>query len=171
MGQNLGLGRRHNLKEREIKEILRRAAATLGDIDHTFLGKGMEVVKIAPQDEVFLMDGVAVFIDVNEEVLPSLLNEEIIDKLPRLTVDMGAVPHLCNGADLMAPGIVKITGEFQAEALAVVVDERFSKPIALVKTLYNSREISEKRQGKVARNIHYVGDRFWKAFKQMKNKA
>jgi predicted RNA-binding protein (TIGR00451 family) len=37
---------------------------------------------------------------------------------------MGAVPHICNGADIMAPGIVKVEREFQARAMAVVVDEK-----------------------------------------------
>jgi len=75
---------------------------------------------------------------------------------------MGAVPNLCNGADLMAPGIVKITGDFQIGALIVVVDEKHSKAIALVKTLYSSKNLVEKKTGKAAKNIHYVGDRFWK---------
>lgn len=162
MAQNQGLDRRYRLKEREVKEILGRAATTLGKIDLTPFMEGMETAKISPQDEILLIDEKPIFIRANGEVFPTLLNMEVLGKLPTITVDMGAVPHLCNGADLMAPGIVKISGEFQAGALAVVVDEKFSKSIALVKTLYSSEELQEKKQGKVADNIHFVGDRFWK---------
>lgn len=161
----MSLSKRHRLKDKEVKEVLKKASATLRNIDHSVLSKGVEVAKIAPPGEVYLIDGAPMFLGLGEEVFPTLLNK-VLEKLPTLTVDRGAVPHLCNGADLMAPGIVKITGEFQAGEVVVVVDAIYSKPIALVKTLYSSREISEKRQGKVAHNIHYVGDAFWEAFKQ-----
>lgn len=164
----MSLSKRHHLKDKEAKEVLKKATAALRNIDRRVFSKGVEVAKIAPQSEVYLIDGTPMFIGIGEEVFPTLLNKEVLEKLPMLTVDKGAVPHLCNGADLMAPGIVKITGEFQAEDIVVVVDAGYSKPIALVKTLYSSREISEKKQGKVANNIHYVGDTFWKAFKQMR---
>ena len=159
------MSHRYRLKAREVKEVLEKVSVTLGNIDRKPFMRGMEVTKLTPQNELFLIDGKPIFIDINGEVFPTLLNKEIIEKLPTLTVNMGAVPHICNGANLMAPGIVKITGEFQAGAVAVVVDQKYSKPIALVKTLYNSHELSGKKKGKVARNIHYVSDRFWKAFK------
>ena len=171
MGKDLSLSQRHRLKEKEAREVLEKAAANLGNIELTVFMKGIEVSRIDPQSEVFLADGTPVFVAAAGEVFPTLLNREVLDRLPTLTVDRGAVPHICNGADLMAPGIVKIVGEFQAGVIAVVVDEGFSKPIALVKTLYNSHEMSEKKQGKVARNFHYVGDKFWKTFKQMKNRV
>ena len=169
--ESLTMSQRYRLKEREVKKVLERASAVLGNIDLTFFMKGMEAAKFTPQNEMFLADGVPVLIDAEGEVFPTLLNNKVLEKLPTLIVNMGAVPHLCNGADLMAPGIVNVTGEFQVGAMAVVVDEKFSKPIALVRTLYDSRDLSGKKQGKVAVNIHYVGDRFWEAFKQVKSKA
>ena len=168
MVQNQGLDRRYRLKEREVKEILERAAVSLEKIDLAPFMKGMEIAKISTQDSVFLLSETPVFINANGEVFPTLLNKEILSKLPVITVDRGAVPHLCNGADLMAPGIINISGKFQAGAIGVVVDEKFAKPIALVITFYSSDELSEKKEGKVARNIHFVGDRFWKLFKQVK---
>ncbi|MFH0897479.1 MAG: PUA domain-containing protein [Candidatus Bathyarchaeota archaeon] len=171
MVQNQGLDRRYHLKEREVREILERAAVTLGKIDLTPFMKGMETAKISPQDEVLIMDDTAIFIRANGEVFPTLLNKEVLQKLPVITVDMGAVPHLCNGADLMAQGIVNASGEFQTGAMVVIVDEKFFKPIALVKILYSSNELLEKKQGKVADNIHFVGDRFWKLYKQAKSRT
>ena len=168
MVQNKGLNRKYSLKEKETKAILKKASTILGKINLTSFIKGLEIARISSEDEVYILDGTPVFIGSKGEVLPTLLNKEILSKLPTITVDMGAVPYLCNGADLMAPGIVKISGEFQVGALVVVVDENFSKPLALVKALYNVDEILVKKQGKVARNIHFVGDRFWKKFRLAK---
>ncbi len=168
MSQNQGLERRYHLKDREVKEILQKAAANLEKIDLSPYMEGLEIAKISPQDSVLLIRDTPVFINTNGEVFPTLLNTEILQQLPTITVDMGAVPHLCNGADLMAPGIVKVSGEFQAGAVVVVVDEKFSKPLSLVKTLYHSSEFLEKKQGKVGKNLHFVGDSFWKLFKPLK---
>ena len=165
------MSQRYRLKERETKKILERASTALGNLDLTFFIGKIEASKINPQNEMFLSEGVPVFIEVKGKIFPTLLNNKILEKLPKFTVNMGAIPHLCNGADLMAPGIVKISGEFQVGAIVVVIDERFSKPIALVETLYDSNDLSKKSQGKVAVNIHYVGDKFWEAFKEGKTKA
>ena len=165
MVKNPSLSRRYRLKDSEVREVLEKAAVTMGNIDLTGFAEGLEIAKIFPQEEVLLIHGNPVFICMNGEVFPTLLNKEVLGELPTLTVDMGAVPHLCNGADLMAPGIVKVAGEFQSGAITMVIDVKFSKPIALVRTLYSSQELSEKKQGKVARNIHYVGDKFWTLFK------
>ncbi len=164
----MSLGKRHHLKDREVKEVLKKATTTLRNINPRIFDKGVEVAKIPPRGEVYLIDGTPMFLGIGEEVVPTLLNKEALEKLPTLTVDRGAVPHLCNGADLMAPGIVKISGEFQAGEIVVVIDAVYAKPIALVKALHSSKEIAEKKQGKVANNIHYVGDIFWEAFKQVR---
>jgi len=163
------MSRRYHLKEREVKKVLMRASSVLGNIDTSPFIRGMEAAKIDPLNEMFLVDGLPVFIDAKGEVFPTLLNNKILEKLPKLTVDLGALTHLCNGADLMAPGIINVTGDFRAGAIAVVIDEKFSKPIALVRTLHSSNDLFGKKHGKVALNIHYVGDRFWEAFKQVKN--
>jgi len=82
--------------------------------------------------------------------------------LPLVIVDMGAVKHLLHGADVMAPGIVKIIGSFSKGDLALVVDEKYGKPLAVCEALYSSEEISKMSKGKVLKNLHYVGDKMWK---------
>jgi len=156
------MGKRYRLKTKKAKEIIQKAALSLGNIDLKSFINGIEAAKFTPQDQIFFLGKKPIFIGINGEIVPSLMNVEVIKKLPEIRVDMGAVPNLCNGADLMAPGIVKITGDFQIGALIVVVDEKHSKAIALVKTLYSSKNLVEKKTGKAAKNIHYVGDRFWK---------
>jgi PUA-domain protein len=161
------LRRRHYLKEKEARQFLREIAEKLHLDLSEFIKRRFEVVDLKSEHRIFLMNGSAFFVKFNGEVFPTLLSDHILKKLPILTVDMGAVPHLCNGADVMAPGVVKVDGEFKAGDIVVVIDERFSKRIAVGKALYDASEISKRKRGKVAGNIHHVNDRLWEAFKKI----
>jgi len=79
---------------------------------------------------------------------------------------MGAVPYICNGADVMAPGVVQIEGEFQADEFLLVIDERHRKPLAIGKALFNSEHMRNLKQGRIIKNLHYVGDKLWKLLRQ-----
>jgi PUA domain protein len=125
----------------------------------------MEVVAFPVNNLIYLIDGNPLFIK-SERVFPTLINDYVLDQLPVLTVDMGAIPYICNGADVMAPGIVKVDGKFNADALVVIVDEKFSKKIAICSVLYDSLTLSEKKHGKVARNLHHINDKYWEFFKK-----
>ncbi|MEM2878745.1 MAG: PUA domain-containing protein [Candidatus Hadarchaeales archaeon] len=81
--------------------------------------------------------------------------------LPRVTVDMGAVPHVAAGADVMAPGVRRADPGIVAGVCVAVVDERHGKPIAVGIALVDSGEMVAPK-GKVIRTIHHVGDRIWK---------
>jgi PUA domain protein len=76
---------------------------------------------------------------------------------------MGAIPYVCNGADVMAPGITDMIGEFEEGDIVVVRDVRHNKALAVGKAMRTSREIMDSKKGKVIRNLHYVGDRLWDA--------
>ena len=45
---------------------------------------------------------------------PLLKDESMLSGQPTITVDSGAVKFVCNGANIMRPGIVKVDGDFQA---------------------------------------------------------
>jgi PUA domain protein len=75
---------------------------------------------------------------------------------------MGAVPYVCNGADVMAPGI-KDMDQFDAGDLVVVRDVAHGKALAVGKALKSSSDIEKNRKGRAIENLHYVGDSLWKA--------
>ncbi|NIR86471.1 RNA-binding protein, partial [Candidatus Bathyarchaeota archaeon] len=81
--------------------------------------------------EIFIVNGKPLFARSENIFLPTLISKRVFALLPKIVVDMGAVPHICNGADLMAPGVVKIDGEFNTGDLLLVVDERHGKPLAI----------------------------------------
>jgi len=76
-------------------------------------------------------------------------------------VDMGAVPYVCKGADVMAPGVVKVEGEFHKGDIIVIVDQKYGKPLALGESLQDSETTRSTKKGAVVKNLHYVSDKIW----------
>ncbi len=117
--------------------------------------------------EVLLVGRKAILFRLCDDVYPTLLFEEFLKTLPRVVVDMGAVRHVCNGADIMAPGIVRIDGEFVKGALVQVVDLQHGKRLALGEAELDAEFAKTAKKGVVVKNIHFVGDEVWNAIKQV----
>jgi PUA domain protein len=111
--------------------------------------------------ELLLINGKPLLFKTGENVFPTLFFKEISSRMPKVVVDMGAIPYVCNGADVMAPGIVRIEGEFSKGDLVLVVDEKHGKPLALGEILYDSDNAKSIKQGIVVKNIHFVSDKIW----------
>jgi PUA domain protein len=79
-----------------------------------------------------------------------------------VTVDMGAVPFVTKGADVMGPGIVEADPSIAAGDMVWVRDVKNRKPLAIGVALIAGPEMAEKRPGKAIQSVHYVGDRLWK---------
>jgi PUA domain protein len=116
------------------------------------------------EEVVYFVDGTPLIVRTKSGLLPSLKFEEVINSLPRIIVDMGAVAHIANGADIMRPGVKDVHSDFAKGSLVVIVDEKYSKPIALGLAEVDSAEMRLMSKGKVIGNLHYVGDDLWKSF-------
>jgi len=121
-----------------------------------------EMVK---SSEVIFVDGLPVAFKREEQFVPVLTNNSALEKMPRVTVDMGAVPHVVGGADIMAPGIRKVEGSFHEKGLVVIVDEKHGKFLSVGRSLLTSDALAVTKKGKVIANIHYVGDPVWETIK------
>jgi PUA domain protein len=105
--------------------------------------------------------------DANIIILPFLASEHsFLALFPSVTVDMGAIKHICNGADIMRPGIVRMD-EFSKGSVVTVKDEKYAKYIAVGIALVSSSEAKEMSKGAVIQNMHYVGDEVWQAYKSI----
>ena len=160
--------RRYFLKAKESKMLLEKASQKLGiDLAQTLKDKAnVEVIQAEPI-ELFLINGKPVLAQTGENLYPTLTFKEFFERAPKVTVDMGAVPYVCKGADVMAPGIRGFGGEFQKGDLVIVIDEKHGKPIALGETLYDAEQAKNIKQGPVIKNVHYVGDKTWSLMKQI----
>ncbi len=89
-----------------------------------------------------------------------LLQKKVL--LKKITVDMGAVKFIVNGADVMRPGIVEIEVGIQKDDFIVIIDQNNKKPLAVGIALFDAEEMRALQKGKVIKTIHYVGDEVWK---------
>ncbi len=79
-----------------------------------------------------------------------------------VTVDMGAVKFLYNGADVMAPGIVDADPHIKEGDPVWIREETHKKPLAVGIALTEGEEMKLSDKGKAVKTIHYVGDKIWK---------
>lgn len=160
--------KRHFIRKRELKEILTRFSERMKtSLDKLSLNlRKIEVIHISGL-QVISIDGKPKIIKINEESYPTLFFSEIFPYMAKVIVDMGAVPHVCNGADVMAPGIVEVDGEFVKGDIVLVIDERNRMPISIGEALTGSEEARKADRGKVIKNLHYVGDSIWNLMKKL----
>lgn len=164
----MSLRHRHYLKEKKIQETLEELKIAISSLEVANLReRRIEVASLKTRDELYLIEGKPAFLRTEKGIFPTLFDREILESLPTITVDAGAVPHICNGSALMAPGIVKIEGKFSKDAIVAVKEATHGKTIALVTALLDSEEMTRTKKGKVAVNIHYVGDKLWDAYKNL----
>jgi PUA-domain protein len=158
--------RRYSLKPKEAKLDLNRVSEKLKINLETVVGTKSNV-EAAETDfgQILLINGKPLLFKVGDNVLPTLFFTDVLVLLPKVVVDMGAVPHVCNGADIMAPGIVRTEGEFRKGDLVVIVDEKHGKPLALGEVLFDSEDLSHIEKGSVVKNAHFVSDKYWNSAK------
>lgn len=124
----------------------------------------IEETTIGEEAKLFWAEEAPILIRTDDALIPTLTYQEALGHLPNVLVDMGAIPHVCSGADIMAPGIVSVQ-EFESNQLVVIRDERHGKALAIGLSLLSSKEIQEKKRGKAVKNLHYVGDKIWNTYK------
>jgi PUA-domain protein len=160
--------RRYTLKSKESKQLLTQASEKLKiDLDAVFGSKANVEIVEAEFGALLLIEGKPVLFKLGEAVLPTLVSAEILAKLSKVVVDMGAVKFVCNGADVMAPGIRRIEGAPAKGDLVVVVDEKYGKPLALGEMLIAADEARAMKQGPVIKSKHYVSDKVWNSAKTL----
>jgi len=158
------------LKSKEAKLILNQASERLRINLENIIGpkRNVEVAE-SELTRIFLIDGKPLLFKTGETVLPTLLFTQVLEKVPKIVVDMGAVPYVCKGADVMAPGIVRIEGEFGKGDIVVVVDEKHGKLLGLGESLLDSVSARAAKQGAVVKNRHFVSDKIWNLTKTLVN--
>ena len=156
------------MKSKEAKQVLAQASQHLKINLEEIIGTKQNIeVAEAESTRVFLINGKPSLFKAGDTILPTLVFAEVLDKMPKIVVDMGAVPYVCKGADVMAPGIVRIEGEFGKGDLVVIVDEKHGKPLSLGESLLDSANANGAKQGAVVKNLHFVSDKVWNLYKTM----
>jgi len=159
--------KRNFLKDKEAKNILNQAAEKLKINVEQILKNKANVELIETEfAKIFLINGKPLLAKRGEDFFPTLAFNEYFAFAPKAIVDMGAVPHVCKGANVMRPGIRRFEGEFMKGDFILIVDERYGKALAVGEILYNKSEAEKATQGVAVRNVHFVGDRIWNFLKE-----
>ncbi len=154
--------RRYPLKAKEAKQILESASTTLKmDLEAFFGAKAVVEVVESDVGEIYLISGKPVMFKAENRVLPTLLFNEFAAKAPKIVVDMGAIPYVCKGATVMAPGIVRVEGEFGKGDLVLIVDMKHGKALAVGEGLLDATTSRNTKKGPVVKTLHYVSDKVW----------
>jgi PUA-domain protein len=149
------------LRSKEVEKVLREFKEKFGE---EVYGRRFESVDLNG-GTVYVVDGTPLILRVEGTLLPTLINIEVLNRLPRVVVDMGAVKHICNGADVMMPGVREASLPLEMGVPVTIMDEKYRKHIAVGVTLTALKALGGK--GKVVRNLHYVGDKVWKWIKAL----
>jgi PUA domain protein len=154
------LKKRHRLRKKEIKSLLQ-------ELSEIFSSQCF-----SPEDTIDMAD-IQKFhvIFVNGEILgmvyngvPFLTVKGLLKYKPQekfVTVDMGAVKFVYNGADVMAPGVVDADSKIQKGDIVWVRDEKNLQPLAVGESLMTGDEMISAESGKAIKSIHHVGDDVW----------
>jgi PUA-domain protein len=154
--------RRYPLKAKEAKQIMEEASKKLHlDLETLFGTKANVEVVDSDVGEIYLIEGNPLLYKTDDTILPTLHFNDFIAKAPKIIVDMGAIPYVCKGATVMAPGIVRIEGEFKSGDLVTIMDMKHGKALALGQSLLDAETAKNTKKGPVAKNLHYVSDKIW----------
>jgi len=155
------LRKKHRLRKKEVEELSKILNDTFGKKIFT----GNEIIDQADAE------GNTVLI-INNEILGLIINDRPFLTLKGLlkyapekkyvTVDKGAVKFVCNGADIMAPGVTDADSSVKKNELVWVRDETHKKPLAVGVALMSAKEMINKKEGKAVLSVHYIGDKIWR---------
>lgn len=125
--------------------------------------KNLKVHEISDESQIITGQGIKI-LKMNDEYLPFLSETAILEKFPYVMVDMGAVKFMCNGANVMRPGI-KNYSDFEKDSIVCIIEESQHKFLAVGKAMVSSKELESMEKGEVIKNMHYISDKFWETGK------
>ncbi len=161
---DLRLRNRHRIREKEVRAFNDVLEEDLGI--RPFPEEGAVDQADAGELDVLILGGkiVAFLLEEDEGTKLILSVRGLLEHRPRkhhVTVDMGAVPFVHNGADVMAPGIVDADPDIEPGDIVWVRDERNEQPLAVGRATVTGEEMAASNQGVSVATLHHVGDEYW----------
>jgi PUA-domain protein len=154
---------RRALSKREIKDLIPQISPLL----EVSPKQKVEIVD-ADKYSIMYVDDEPLLFEFEGRWLPLLrciLSGRIPVPYPKITVDMGAIKFVANGADIMRPGIVSIPDGISPGSPVLIVDEKHGKTLAIGVSMLSSEEMRSAPGGKVVKNANAAGDALWELTK------
>ncbi|MCS7104911.1 MAG: DUF1947 domain-containing protein [Thermofilaceae archaeon] len=155
---------RYSLSKSDRKKLVDQLQVSLASaVDLIDRAANIEVARVRDIGiELIIVNGIPALVRDGNAIYPTLLATYRLGlTLATVIVDMGAVPHILNGADVMVPGIVEF-GEFKPGDIVYVADINKRRVFAVGKAIISSEELRRAKKGKAICTLHYAGDKIWK---------
>ncbi|HDS59646.1 MAG TPA: RNA-binding protein [Thermoplasmatales archaeon] len=162
----MALKRRHPVRHKDIAPVIEQLQETLGcTIAHQHRAESAEW----EGQEVILLNGRLDIVMLEDQAFLALsgINKHRPTRR-QVTVDRGAVPHVLNGADVMAPGITDADPAIQ-EGDLVWVRNPEGTGIAVGRALLSGPEMVAGSKGKAVKSLHHLGDDLWNLAQELKS--
>lgn len=160
--------RRRYLREKDVKSLLSDLSKRFKVDPKILFGVKPHVEMTETRDiEIIIINSKPLLARLEGSLLPTLKFEAFFPYLPKIVVDMGAVPHICNGANVMAPGVVRIDGDFRKNDFLLIVDERYERSLGIGIALFDFQLIGDRKKGEIVKNVHFIGDKLWNLMKSL----
>lgn len=153
------------LSKSETSELLNKIKSKW-PIDAVPKVKSIKVYEVDADKRLLMADDL-IAVQVQDNIVPFLGgNAAMLSRFPSVTVDMGAVRFVCNGAKIMRPGITNFD-TFKKGDIVLVKDQTHGKVLAVGTALENSETARSMTKGYVLDNFHYISDKMWEAYKEI----
>jgi len=157
---HLRLRHRHRLRRKEVASLTSELELKLGCTP--FTDRGDLETADAGQYQLLVSRNTALGIFIDGEAFLTVRGFLAYPPAKRfVTVDMGAVKFVANGADIMAPGIIDAHPDISEGNAVWIRDEKNLRPMAVGQALMSGPEMVQADGGKAVKTIHYVGDKIW----------
>lgn len=153
--------KRHRLREKEIKLLDEEIRNRLG-VEAFKEGEAVDRAESTDYDVLFIGNLVQGIIYQGKAFLTvrGLLKNPATKAY--VVVDMGAVPFVTKGADVMGPGIVDADPSIAPGDLVWIKDVKNGRPLAIGEALISGEQMKTRSPGKAIKSLHYVADKLWK---------
>ncbi|MCX8184198.1 MAG: DUF1947 domain-containing protein [Sulfolobales archaeon] len=153
------------LRRKESKQLIESICSLYPKICVGIRASSAETVYEAVFDGevIYVVNGIPVVFKSENQLTPTLISARVagFEALHYAVVDEGAVRPILSGADVMAPGIRRVS-EFSIGDIVVIWSTDEKTPLAITRALMTYSEITSIRRGRALKNLHYAGDDIWK---------
>ncbi len=157
----LRIRKRTRLKSKQARALRDSLAEALGGLNLWDDAAAVETGSL-PDYDAIIVDGVVHGLIRDDK--PFLSVRGLMAYRPQanaVTVDMGAVKFVHNGADIMAPGIVDADPALQPGDWCWIRDERNMAPLAVGTCIMDGPTMAAENKGKSVASVHHIGDGLW----------
>src|SRR2546430_17682697 len=150
----LKIRRRARLRRKEVGDLVGRLAEEFGmvlpldDVPIDEAEAGPHRLLLRGEEPIALV--------VGDRIAPTVRGVLAFPATKRaVTVDMGAVRFIYNGADVMAPGIVDADPRIRVADVVWIRDEKNGRPLAVGRAIMDGPTMAREAKGKAIETIHH----------------